>query len=210
MAISIEGIDSSIANRKIINKESAIVTKRTNKSTKIVANRMITCTKKSQFEILGVAVIVLLCILFVVAYIILSSSSNDIEEKSFESKIVSGVLSIIADPTLRIEDCKGISLKDALWQCFIEEKDDRVFCNDLDYNSDACNYSTEFVKRQILDPFLYKYGYDYKFHILSENQVLVKEIINVSILGCNSYVGETVKVEKYSGSYYLSLSICQK
>jgi len=158
---------------------------------------------------LGVAVIVLLCIIFIVAYILLSSNpSEPYQKESFESKIVSGVLSVISDSGLKIENCKGISIKDALWQCFIEEKNDRIFCDDYDYNSDACNFSLTFIKEEILDPFLYQYGYDYKFNLLSESQRSIQSISNGDF-NCKSNTGEIAKIATYSGSYYISLSICQ-
>ena len=158
---------------------------------------------------MGVAVIVLLCIIFIVAYILLSNnSSGPYQKEGFESKIVSGALSVISDSNLKIEDCKGISIKDALWQCFINEKDNRIFCDDYDYNSDACTFSLNFIKEEILDPFLYQYGYDYQFNLLSESQNPIQNIKN-GTFNCKSNTGEIARIVTYSGSYYISLSICQ-
>ena len=114
--------------------------------------------KKSQAEIVGLVIIVLLItigLLFVVKFVVLREPS-DIKEEFVHSELASNMINVLLKTTT---DCRGSSVTDLFQDCagFVE----RIDCND-DNVPDSCDKVDETIE-MIFNNSLEKWNKPYEF-----------------------------------------------
>lgn len=113
--------------------------------------------KKSQTEIMGLAIIVVIIIFGVLLALIFFKPSQSIKADITDSTLASSMLTVIAETTL---DCKQTELISLLQDC-AENVENKQYCNAAD--TDACGKVIGIINESILQKTLEVWNKKYSF-----------------------------------------------
>jgi len=157
--------------------------------------------KKSQAEIIGLVIIVLLIVmglLFVVKFVVLKEPS-DIKEEFVHSELASNMINVLLKTTT---DCRGSSVTELFQDCAGFE---RIDCDD-DNVPDSCDKVKE-TTEMIFNNSLEKWNKPYEFKAF----VGSKTIVEKSYGKCSKDIdreSKTYPIPTDRGTLFIKLDIC--
>ncbi|MBW2974307.1 hypothetical protein KY366_01185 [Candidatus Woesearchaeota archaeon] len=161
--------------------------------------------KKSQMEIMGLAIIVIIIsviILFTIRFIVLEEPSSYKEEYT-QTELASNILSTLLRTTSA--NCSGLSLTELYQDCSNSPYNPQVICTDGLNSCQCINHTTKHILNQTLG----KWHIDYEFTAKTDSDSLVYAKGDVGCPGVKKHKVYPIPTDT-SGSkiLFITLDIC--